>query len=98
MLETSELLAKWESLCAPTPQALVWMCVCEGQSKGPLGMAKTYHNFERGASLAEKLPFQTQNPLGKVCSFTREKEWKLALGTSFSAQRSQGVGVPQSSP
>lgn len=46
-------------------------------------MAKTYHNFERGASLAEKLRLQTQNPLGKVCSFTREKEWKFALGTSF---------------
>ena len=59
------------------------ICVCEGQSKGPLGMAETYHNFERGASLAGTLRLQTQNPLGKVCSFTREKEWKFALGTSF---------------
>lgn len=59
------------------------MCVCEGQSKGPLGMAEIYHNFERGASLAGKLRLQTQNPLGKVCSFTREKEWKFSLGTSF---------------
>lgn len=46
-------------------------------------MAETYHNFERGASLAGTLHLQTQNPLGKVCSFTREKEWKFALGTSF---------------